>query len=149
MNEQQQRTLSNILDAIIPPSDDGRFPGAGTLGLVAHIAAAIERAPELGLTIEPGLAAAEELAGADRGRAFAELSGAQRRSVLQALDAAQPGFLPTLTFHAYAGYYQHPQVIEALGMEPRPPHPHGYPMAPNDPSLLDPVRRRPALYRRA
>jgi len=148
MNDEQQRTLSSMLDAIIPPSQDGRLPGAGALGLAAHIAAAIERTPELALTIEPGLTAAEELA-RDLGHPFAVLSGEERQSVLQALDAAQPGFLPTLTFHTYAGYYQHPRVVEALGMETRPPHPQGYAMEPNDLSLLDLVRRRPTLYRGA
>jgi hypothetical protein len=49
--------------------------------------------------------------------------------------------------HTYAGYYQHPRVMSALGLAPRPPHPLGYEMGADDLSLLDPVRRRAKMYR--
>ena len=147
MDEHRERTLTTVLDEIIPPSGDGVLPGAGVLGVAAHIAQAIERAPELAFTIAPGLAAADELAAERHGRRFAELAREQKVAVLSALEATQPAFLPTLTFHAYIGYYQHPRVMAALGLEPRPPHPGGYVMEPNDLSLLDAVRRRPKLYR--
>ena len=32
-SEDERRALSSVLDEIIPPSNDGRFPGAGELGL--------------------------------------------------------------------------------------------------------------------
>jgi hypothetical protein len=64
----------------------------------------------------------------------------------QALLAEQPFVFP-LMLHTFVGYYQTPRVVEALGLEARPPHPQGYAMEPNDLSLLDPVRRRPRLYR--
>jgi hypothetical protein len=147
MNDDQVRTLASVLDEIVPPGGDGPLPGAGALGVAAHIAQAIERTPEMELTIAAGLAAADDLAEERHGRRFAELSREQKLSVLSALDATQPAFVPTLTFHAYIGYYQHPRVIAALGLEPRPPHPQGYAMEPNDLSLLDAVRQRPKLYR--
>ncbi|HUI24603.1 MAG TPA: hypothetical protein VL403_00860, partial [Candidatus Kryptonia bacterium] len=46
-----------------------------------------------------------------------------------------------------AGYCQHARVVEALGLEARPPHPQGYQMEPNDLTLLDDVRRCPKRYR--
>jgi hypothetical protein len=67
--------------------------------------------------------------------------------VLNELASAQPGFLPGLMFLTYAGYYQDPRVVEALGLEPRPPFPKGYDMEPNELSLLDEVRQRPTLFR--
>jgi hypothetical protein len=116
--------------------------------VTAHIAGTIGRTPEMEFTIVCGLAAADELAAERHGRRFAELAREQKLAVLSALDATQPAFVPTLTFHAYIGYYQHPRVVAALGLEPRPPHPEGYAMEPNDLSiLLDPVRQRPKLYR--
>ncbi|MDX2167221.1 MAG: hypothetical protein SF182_09165, partial [Deltaproteobacteria bacterium] len=54
---------------------------------------------------------------------------------------------PILAIHAYSGYYQHPIVLQALGLEPRPPHPLGYAMEENDLSLLEPVRQRAKLFR--
>ena len=50
-------------------------------------------------------------------------------------------------FQTYAGYYQNPAVLEALGLEGRPPHPKGYEIGPDDPQLLDPVRARAPFYR--
>jgi hypothetical protein len=40
-----------------------------------------------------------------------------------------------------------PRVLEALGVEPRPPHPAGYATVEGDPSLLEPVRQRGRTYR--
>jgi hypothetical protein len=67
--------------------------------------------------------------------------------VLNEIATTEPGFLPGLIFHTYAGYYQNGRVMEALGLEPRPPHPAGYEMEPGDLTLLEAVRRRPRMYR--
>ena len=58
-----------------------------------------------------------------------------------------PAVFQTLLVHAYRDYYQHPRVVEALGLEPRPPFPKGFEVAPSDLTLLDPVRRRRKMYR--
>jgi len=141
------RTLASVLDEIIPPSDGGTLPGAGALGVASQLTQVIELMPELELVIAPGLVAADEQAMARHGRSFPELSREEKLGVLKSLDATQPAFVSTLAFHAYIAYYQHPRVVSALGLEPRPPHPQGHAMAPNDPSLLDAVRKRPKLYR--
>jgi hypothetical protein len=39
------------------------------------------------------------------------------------------------------------RVLEALDLEPRPPHPEGYATVEGDLSLLEPVRRRGRKYR--
>ena len=78
---------------------------------------------------------------------LATLSPGDRREALDSVATSQPAFLPGLIFQTYAGYYQHPAVLEGLGLEPRPPHPKGYVLEPSDASLLDPVRARPGLYR--
>jgi hypothetical protein len=83
---EQERTLASVLDEIIPPSDDGRLPGAGALGLASHIAQAIERTPELEFTIAPGLTAADDLAMQRHGRRFVGLSRQQKLAVLHGLD---------------------------------------------------------------
>jgi hypothetical protein len=149
MTDAHARTLAGILDQVIPPSSDGRLPGAGTLGMAAHVAEAMRRAPEMELAVLPALDDAESTARERHGRAFTELSHDQQRALVQALESAHPALIPTLAFHVYVAYYQHPSVIAALGLEARPPHPEGYEMAPNDLGLLDPVRRRGKLYRDA
>lgn len=143
--EAAARTLDAVLDCVIPPSDDGRLPGAGALGLGAHVEAGFGDGVA-GLL--PAFAALDARA-ADLGLAgFADLAPGMRMQVVAAYAAEDPGFLPGLVFHTYAGYYQNPVVQIALGLEGRPPHPKGYTMGADDPGLLDPVRARPALYRR-
>ena len=149
MTETHARTLACLLDRVIPPSPDGRLPGAGALGLAAHVAEAMRRAPEMELAILPGLDAAEAAARARHGRGFSELAPDERQAVCEAIEASHPGLAPTLAFHACVGYYQHPRVIAALDLEPRPPHPQGYEMPRNDLTLLEPVRRRGKRYREA
>lgn len=141
-SEDEKRVLSSVLDEIIPPSDDGRLPGAGQLGLAGYVVEALQKTPELQSMIAQGLSDLDNLARSRNAPDFAALS---REDKLQLLN--EWGFVLPLTLHAYTGYYQHPQVVEALGLEARPPHPKGYQMEPNDLTLLDAVRRRPKLYR--
>ena len=141
-SEDEKRVLSSVLDEIIPPSDDGRLPGAGQLGLAGYVVEALQKTPELQSMIAQGLSDLDNLARSRNAPDFAALS---REDKLQLLN--EWGFVLPLTLHAYTGYYQHPQVVEALGLEARPPHPKGYHMEPNDLTLLDAVRRRRKLYR--
>ena len=143
----EERTLSSVLDEIIPPRSDGRLPGAGELGLARYIEHAVQQTPYLGPAIAQGLAALDDLAVRRGARGFAELPSQDKLEVLNEIATTEPGFLPGLIFHTYAGYYQNGRVVEALGLEPRPPHPEGYEMEPSDLTLLDAVRRRPRMYR--
>ena len=140
-------TLTAVLDEIIPPSADGRLPGAGAIGLARHVRQAIERSPGQWAAIGRGLAALDELAQARGADGFAALVGRDRLEVLKELEAKDAGFMPGLIFHTYTGYYLSSRVVEALGLEARPLHPLGYEMEPNDFTLLDGVRQRPPLYR--
>jgi hypothetical protein len=140
----EARALASVLDEIIPPSGDGRLPGAGELGLVRYIE---QQASELRPTILQGLSALDEHARGRGAQEFAALSGEDKLEALNELATAQPAFLPGLILHTYAGYYQNDRVLEGLGLEPRPPYPDGYKMEPIDLGLLDAVRRRNKLYR--
>ena len=68
---------------------------------------------------------------------------------MREVGASHPGFVESLVFHTYNGYYQNPAVTVAIGLEARPPHPVGYELEPGDLGLLDAVRRREKLYRDA
>jgi hypothetical protein len=136
------RTLSSVLDVIVPPSRDGGLPGAGELGLEANVTDAVRKNPLLRPVLAQGLARLEEQA---RGRGFASFSTAPHASqtdLVKDLTGEAAQLVPALLFPTYIAYYQHPRVLVALGREARPPFPKGYTMAPFDPSLLDPVRTR-------
>ncbi len=140
--EDEQRTLASVLDEIIPPSVDGRLPGAGQIGVASYVEVALQKTPALKAMVAQGLADLDQLARRQHAAGFAALPRAEKLRLLN-----EQGFILPLTIHTYAGYYQHARVIAALGLEARPPHPQGYDMEPNDLTLLDAVRRRPKLYR--
>jgi hypothetical protein len=143
----QERTLAALLDAIVPPSRDGRMPGAGEAGVAAHVDAAVPEGSQPRADLLRGLAALDAAARARGAEDFAGLAPAQRRAALSEVAAALPALLPGLVFHTYAGYYQSARVLEGLGLEARPPHPLGYQLESGDLGLLDAVRRRRPLYR--
>jgi len=137
-----KQVLASVLDEIIPPSDDGRMPGAGQIGVADHVEQALQNLPDLRAMILRGLADLDALAHSRHARSFTALSRQDKVVLLN-----EQGFVFPLTFHAYVGYYQHARIAESLGLEPRPPHPTGYEMEPDDLTLLDTVRRRGRLYR--
>jgi hypothetical protein len=148
MTDEQKRTLACVLDEIIPPSADGRMPGAGEAGVAEHVAAALRSSPELEAMVEQSLAALDAAARARGGCALAELPKPDQRAVIDQIAASEHALPPVVMLHAYAGYYHNPRVLAALGLEARPPHPRGYEMARDDLSLLEQVRARPPLFRR-
>jgi hypothetical protein len=139
--------LEGVLDQLIPPSDDGRLPGAGEAGLVAAIDKSLRRNPAMRPVIEQGLATLAEIVRGRGAETLAALSPADRTEVVKELESKDVAFFITLMFLAYPQYYQDPRVVEALGIEPRAPHPKGYSMRPHDLTLLDPVRRRAKMFR--
>ena len=137
------RTLACVLDEIIPPSADGKLPGAGALGVGEGFAAS----PELRPVIEQGVGVVDALA-RERGAAgYVALPAGERRGVLEASAAKAPAFLPTLIAQTLVVYYQDASVLEALGFRAGPPFPRGFTVEPTDFSLLDPVRERPPFFR--
>jgi hypothetical protein len=136
----QCATLSCVLDEIIPASADGRLPGAGALGLAGAVEGFLQRTPGA----VAGLARALDALGAE---GFGALAGARRTQALHDFEARTPGFVPGLIAPAYLAYYQEPRVYEALGLEPRPPHPKGHVLEAGDLGLLEAVRRRGKIYR--
>ncbi len=135
--------LACVLDAVIPPSADGRLPGAGALGL----ADALAGQPELEPVLEAGLAALDEIARGKGADGFAALPPGERRGALEESAAVQPAFLPSVIAQTLVAYYQDRRVLVALGQEGRPPFPLGYPVEETDFSILDPVRARDPFYR--
>jgi len=145
----EARLLGPLLDAIIPPSHDGRLPAAGSLGLLDALATRIRATPMLQPVVEYGLGALAAAAAARNPDGWPALTPAERTAVLAEFAAADQFFMPAFLFVVYAAYYEHPRVVTALGLEPRPPHPQGYAMDADDDldALLARVRARGAIHR--
>ena len=146
-SREEARALVHVLDELIPASADGRLPSGGELGLHDHLADALGAMPELRAMVTESLATLLALARQRDPGGLDAMTPAARAAVLAELATSAHALPPILALHAFTGYYQHPRVVEALGLEPRAPHPQGYQMAPNDLSLLEPVRRRGKMYR--
>lgn len=144
---EQALSLASLLDEIVPASNDGQLPAAGELGVIAYVEAALQQMPLLKPPILQGLDTLADVCRRAKSKSFAVLSKPDRLNVLEELSSVDAAFLPTLTFLAFVGYYRDVRIVEALGLEPRAPHPGGHEMPPNDFSLLDPVRKRAKLYR--
>lgn len=142
-------TLAAVLDQVIPPSSDGRLPGAGFLAHGERFGSVIRLLPGLDLGLVGGLAACDEVARKRGAADYVSLADDDRLAVLNEVAAADGGFVPSLMFLAYTTYYVEDRVLVALDLEPRPPHPQGFTMPPNDLSLLGPVRARGKLWRDA
>jgi len=142
----QRARLDLVLNLIVPPSADGRMPGAAEVGVPAYLSAeAPDALPELLQELEQ----LERRALERFARGFAQLGQGERQTLVGELRAQAPSFMSRLAQETLACYYQHERVLAGLGREARPPYPKGYQVAPGDLSLLDPVRARGKIYRDA
>ena len=144
LTEAQADIVAVLLNMIVAPSEDGRMPGAGQFDVLAYIR---EAASEVVPALREELDRLEEHAQASFGEKFVALAETDRQAVVDELRASERDFLHGLAAQTVACYYQQDQVLEAIGMEARPPYPKGYEVKPGDLSLLDPVRQRGKLFR--
>lgn len=137
----QSDDLRAIAGVIIPASAEFDVPGADDPAIQADIVAT------LGRDAGPVREALDELARL-AGLPLASLDPARREAVAMELRA-KGGAAATLTRVVLQCYYRDDRVVRSLGLEPRPPYPKGYVLEDGDWSLLDAVRARPPLWRRA
>jgi hypothetical protein len=134
--------MQAFLDLVIPPSKDGKLPGAGSLGLADDMSGRVEADPALGPLVQSGLQAVHDAAVA---RDPAGLAGLPRLTAVEVVEsqlAAHPVLMVGVALHLYPAYYQHPRVLEGLGEPPRAPFPEGYELEETDPQLLAKLRDR-------
>lgn len=128
--------MQAFLDLVIPPSGDGRMPGAGAIGLATTVAGYVEADSRFGPPIEAGLQAVQQAALEKDPAGLTGLSHEARLEALESQLLTHPGLMPGLARHVYLAYYQHPAVLEGLGEPARPPFPIGYEVEDTDPALL-------------
>jgi hypothetical protein len=139
---EHEQVMAALIDAVLPASDDGRMPGGAALDLVSHVERSVRQNPMMRPVIEYGLTTVVEIVAKRNPAGIGGLPTTEWAAALREFAATDQFFLPAFLFLVYGGYYQHPRVVTALGMEPRAPHPQGYEMGKDDWSLLDPVRGR-------
>jgi hypothetical protein len=138
----QRDDLRAISAVMIPASAEFDVPGADDPMIQADIMATLGRDTDL---VQEALETLAQLAG----QPLASLDPARREVVAAELRAKGGAKLATLARVVLQCYYRDDRVVRSLGLEPRPPYPKGHVLEDGDWSLLDPVRARPPMWRRA
>lgn len=138
----QRDDLRTIAGAMIPASAEYSVPGADDAIIQADIVATLGR--DAGM-VRQALDQLAQLAGMP----FADLDAMRRAAVARQFRASGGAAAATLARVVLQSYYRDDRVVRSLGLELRPPFPKGYTLEQGDWSLLDPVKARPSMWRRA
>jgi hypothetical protein len=133
--------LRVIAGSMIPASDELDVPGADDPRIQADILATLDRDTQL---VAEALDRLARIAGGP----LAALDPAQRQAAAMELRAQGGAAVATLTRVVLQCYYRDDRVVRSLGLELRAPYPKGHVLEDGDWSLLDPVRKRPPMWRR-
>jgi hypothetical protein len=142
LSAEEQRTLSCVAELMIPPSAEYAVPDGNDPTILADILTSLGRD---GPAVRAALARLDALAD---GR-FAELAKARQEDVAATFRAEGGAALAALSRLILQCYYRDDRVMRSLNVEVRPPFPKGHVLEQGDWSLLDPVRKRPKLWRDA
>jgi hypothetical protein len=142
LDEEQERTLSAVLNLIIPPSEDGKMPGAVDVNFFAYM----HHANLLPL-IREGLINIVEESHNKYGQEFGLLSSDEQEQLIDGLRRRYFRFFGSLTNGVVQCYYLHDQVLKGIGVDVRPPFPQGYLVEEGDLCLLESVYERGQIYR--
>jgi hypothetical protein len=138
----ESRDLRCVAGMIIPASAEFDVPGADDATIFADIVGTMGRDLPHVKEALGGLAA---LAGGP----FVDVDPSRRESVTQAFRERGGAAAATLSRVILQCYYRDDRVVRSLGLEPRAPFPKGHTLEQGDWSLLDPVRKRPKMWRDA
>ena len=141
LSSAQRDDLRTVAAMIIPASTEYAVPGADDAAVQADIL------NTMGRDTAAVRAALDHLARL-AGQPLADLDPARRDAVAQEFRASGGAAAATLVRVVLQCYYRDDRVLRSLGLELRPPFPEGYTLEQGDWSLLDPVKARPAMWRR-
>lgn len=142
LSASEQECLKCIAGHMIPASAEFGMPAADDPAIFADMVGSIRRD---GQALRRALNIVDETAGGT----LCGLPSGEQASLLARLRSDDPGLFSAVEAVVARAYYRDDRVLRAIGMEARPPFPTGYDVEQGDWSLLDPVRRRPAMYRDA
>jgi hypothetical protein len=145
----ERASVEALIDALLPPSPDGRLPAASQLGVADFLARRAAELADFGPQLALCLAKLAELASA-RNAAFADLGPEARNELVQAIASAEPTAFAAVQRQTYMGYYTDPAIPALFSFPNRPPQPLGHKQPPDEiEALLSPVRARGRRYREA
>jgi hypothetical protein len=138
----ESRDLRCIAGMMIPASSEFDVPGADDASIFADIVGTMGR--DLA-HVREALGSLAALAGGS----LADLDAARREAAVMAFRERGGMAAVTLSRVILQCYYRDDRVVRSLGLEARAPFPKGHTLEQGDWSLLDPVRKRPKMWRDA
>ena len=141
LSDEQRALLAAALNRIVPAQ--GEIPATGDLGIGKFVESVAAGSTAKRRSLLDGMVRIE-LAAAERGGAFASLSGDAQTEALRAVQTTDPEFFQELVTQTYRGYYTNERVFSLLSY--RAPNREGYDPIPFDESLLEPVRQRGQMW---
>ena len=141
LDKEQNRTLTSLLNLIIPASEDGKMPGVFDIGFIDYI----NNENQLSL-IQEGLIRIIDETNNQYCQEFSALSVAEQLTIVNVLKRKLFRFFTDLTTQVVQYYYQHDDILNAIGLDARPPFPKGYDVEEGDILLLEPVFLRGKIY---
>ena len=140
--------LDLILNEIIPPSEDGRVPGAGQIGVGGSLLAGGPRPVKNCIETVTGILDAVSAEAQD----FHLLGRDGRVAALKTVERRCPGEFGVFVRAVYMDYYSRPEIRPLFGVGSHPVHPEGYPVEPESEEVMarltEPVRSRGPCFRR-
>ena len=141
LTDAEIRDLRALAGLMIPASAVYGVPGADDDRIFADIVRSLERDTA---DVRASLKHLVSLSGG----AFADLAPERRAQVAGRFKQEGGAPLFALNRVVLLCYYRDDRVMRSLGQEPRSPFPKGHVVEQGDWSLLDPVRKRPPMWRR-
>jgi hypothetical protein len=138
----QRDDLRIVSAMMIPASAEYDVPGADDGIIQADILATLGRDSE---RVGEALDHLARLAGTP----LAQLDQPRRHAVAKEFRSSGGAAAAILIRVVLQCYYRDDRVLRSLGLELRPPFPKGHRLEQGDWSLLEPVKARPSMWRRA
>jgi len=138
----QRDNLRTIAGIMIPASVEYGVPGADDAAIQADIIATLGRDAS---AVRSALDHLAHLAG----QPLAMLASAKRDAVVAEFRTTGGVAAATLSRVILQCYYRDDRVLKSLNLEPRAPFPRGHQLEQGDWSLLDAVKARAPMWRRA
>jgi hypothetical protein len=137
LSVQEIEKLTALLSVLVPPSANGKMPGAGEFDLMAYL---VEQGVDALPLIKPTLDYFDSK--------FLASSFDERHQSVVDFSTAESALFEALLFHTYAMYYQDDRVMAGIGLVGGAPFPRGNDSVSGDLSLLDRVVEKTKGYRR-
>lgn len=140
--------LEAVVDTLLPglpaTTRAAALPPASQVGVAQQLARHLATHRDHDL-LEEALTAIIDVAG-DR-QAFIMAQKDAATGILNQIEQTLPLAFQALLFVVSADYYEAAAVLQAFGWPTSPPQPQGYSLPPFNEALLQPVKKRPSLWR--